>query len=239
MSTAKGMGGRLCNKVIMNLCCSIISEKNNLKIDYEYEDECNKLGLNLFHGDKEYENTIVLTESNYLGLLNDSLQSNIRINSFFQTKDISNFLVKYLRLKDVQTKIMNANPYSNRYDNNNDIFIHVRLGDTISFNPGLRYYETAIPKIKTNIYISSDSIHHEICQTLIKKYNAKVVQLNEVNTIQFGSTCKHVVLSHGSFSAVIGFLSFYSNIYYPEYDMKKLWYGDMFSIPEWSKIKYL
>jgi len=36
---------------------------------------------------------------------------------------------------------------------------------------------------------------------------------------------------------VIGYLSFFSNIYYPPYEKGKIWYGDMFSIPGWKEIK--
>ena len=39
--------------------------------------------------------------------------------------------------------------------------------------------------------------------------------MDPVKTIQFGSTCKHIVLSHGSFSAMIGYLGFFSQVYYP------------------------
>ena len=38
---------------------------------------------------------------------------------------------------------------------------------------------------------------------------------DEVNTIHFGSTCKNIILSHGSFSAIIGYLAFNSNVYFP------------------------
>ena len=64
-----------------------------------------------------------------------------------------------------------------------------------------------------------------------------LINSQEIPTIQFASTCKHIILSHGSFSAIIGYLSFFSNIYYPEYEKDKIWYGDMFSIVGWNKIK--
>lgn len=59
--------------------------------------------------------------------------------------------------------------------------------------------------------------------------------MDEIHTIQFASTCKHIVLSHGSFSAVIGYLAFFSNVYYPAYG-DTMWYGDMFSIDGWKKL---
>jgi hypothetical protein len=43
-------------------------------------------------------------------------------------------------------------------------------------------------------------------------------------------------LSHGTFSAMVGYLSFFSNIYYSEYESDKIWYGDIFSIDGWNKI---
>ena len=65
--------------------------------------------------------------------------------------------------------------------------------------------------------------------------NIKLIQCDELKTIQFASTCKNIILSHGSFSAVIGYLSFFSTVYYPEYELNKIWYGDMFSIKNWIK----
>ena len=41
--------------------------------------------------------------------------------------------------------------------------------------------------------------------------------------IQFGSTCKYVILSYGSFSAFIGYISFFSKVYYKKIDEKTSW----------------
>jgi hypothetical protein len=81
-----------------------------------------------------------------------------------------------------------------------------------------------------NLFISTDEPKHEIITQLIAAYpNATIVFHNPVKTIQFGSTAKHVILSHGSFSAIIGYLSFFSTVYYPKYG--RMWHGDIFSIP--------
>jgi hypothetical protein len=74
-------------------------------------------------------------------------------------------------------------------------------------------------------------------QTLITTFpNAKLIEDNEIRTFQFASTCKHVILSHGSFSAIIGYLAYESTVYYPSYNVGVMWFGDMFSIPKWIKI---
>ena len=106
-------------------------------------------------------------------------------------------------------------------------------------NPRLNYYLKAIENIGNfdNLYISSDEITHQIISSICNKYPKSLilVNCNEIDTIQFASTCKNIILSHGSFSAIIGYLSYYSNVYYPEYEKNKIWYGDMFSIDGWIK----
>lgn len=92
------------------------------------------------------------------------------------------------------------------------------------------------------LYISTTSdeasLNSEIIRELIKLPNATLFLEDEIKTIQFGSTCKHVVLSHGSFSACIGWLSFFSNIYWSEIDESKRWCGNMFIENDacWNKI---
>jgi len=31
---------------------------------------------------------------------------------------------------------------------------------------------------------------------------------------------------------------YFSEVYYPKYDLENQWYGDMFSIPQWNKIEF-
>ena len=115
------------------------------------------------------------------------------------------------------------------------------MGDVEQYTPGLNYYLKTITSIEfDNLYISTDSITHPIIHQIIQKYpNTKIIEYNEINTIQFASTCKHIILSHGSFSAVIGYLSFFSTVNYPEYEPTKIWYGDMFSINNNNWIKHI
>lgn len=86
-------------------------------------------------------------------------------------------------------------------------------------------------------WVSSDSPAHEICQRLLAEFPGLVVwsDPDNVRTIQFASTCRAVVLSHGSFSATIGNLAFDSLVYYPPYPAApaQMWFGDMFTMPGW------
>lgn len=59
----------------------------------------------------------------------------------------------------------------------------------------------------TQIYFSSDTIHHPVCQTLAREYGAKFIQANSLDTILVFSQFKNLILSQGTFSWWAGFLN--------------------------------
>ena len=241
MTSTVNLAGRLGNHIIRNILVSIIAEKNNLHVEYSYYDEIKSIGINLFIGDLKYDDYIVLVNSNLLDYINsDNIKSNLFINDWFQSNKISNYLYNYLQQENIKKNIINNNIFNERYNNNNDVFIHIRLGDVEKYNPGFEYYDKILSSINfKNGYIGSDSFNHEICQNITKKYsNIKFFDCDEISTIKFASTCKFMIMSHGSFSAIIGYLSFFSQIYYPEFKENKIWCGDIFSIPNWNKISF-
>lgn len=234
-------GGRLGNQIIRNLAVSLIAEKHDLFVEYSSRYSIERLGIKLFVGKKKHKNCKKLNMDNYFAVLNnDTLTKNLDPNDcYFQNKEITNLIYNHLHSDDIIDNIMNKNQFKERYLSNNDLFIHVRLGDTVQYNPGIQYYLKAISKIKyDNLYISTDDKSHPIISEIAKNYpyQTHLLMYDEVSTLQFASTCKHVILSHGSFSAVIGYLSFFSEVYYPEYEEGKMWYGDMFSIDGWNKV---
>ena len=241
--TSTGNVGRLGNQIIRNLAVSLIAEKHNLKVNYYNKDLIEKLGIELFSGDNTHETTNLLTEDNYFSIYNsDNLNYNFgEINNFFQTKEITNLLYNYLNTEKVRSNIITNNKFKEKNEKNNDLFVHVRLDDAAKFNPGITYYINAIKNINyDNLYVSTDDKNNNMISELLKIYpNAKLINFDEINTFQFASTCKHIILSHGSFSAIIGYLSFFSDIYYPEYELNKMWYGDMFSINNWNKLNII
>lgn len=246
-TTLKGKG-RLCNQIIRNLCVSILAEKHNLYVIYSNKDLINKLGMYLYSGSNRFNKNIELNDENFFDVYHaSSLDANVCPNqAWFQTRTISHFLYDYLRTDDVKRSIMDLNPFKSRYGTNQDIFIHIRLTDTATWNPGLSYYEEALDAIVTdtglsnaNIYIATDQPNHILVRTLLENHvnHAKLLNMNEIETIQYGSTCKYVILSHGSFSAFIGWISFHSEVYYPKYQRaSEIWFGDMFSFPHWKDI---
>lgn len=214
----------LCNYIIRNIALSLLAKKYNLKANYAYENVLkDNMGLILYSGSNTYTHTINVNNNNYLDILfsKDDKYNNNNFNlnnDYFQSEEITNIIMNYLRDSQQQLSLKSKNPNYNLYKNNNNLFIHIRLGDAKKYNVGLYYYLNAIKNIEyTNIFIASDSLDDELIKSIQKIYkNVTLIKMDPIKTIQFGYVCKNIILSHGTFSAIIGYLSFDSNIYYPE-----------------------
>jgi hypothetical protein len=219
MSKTNANNGRLCNQIIRNLSLSILAKKYDLYVDYSnYDNINNNLGIELFVGKKKYDKTIKINGDNYMNYYNNNIENNANFDfmgSYFQNENITTILHNHLRNK--MKNIIDKNPYKERYNNNNDIFLHIRLTDAKKFNMGIDYYIHCINLLKyDNIYIGSDNFNDNLIKKIKTLYPKVIlVKKNPVKTIQFGSTCKNIILSHGSFSAVIGYCGFFSDIYFP------------------------
>ena len=233
--------GRWGNQIIISLAVNLIAEKHNLMVHYTPGGKRAEmvLGIQLYQGSKKHNNVRILRNDNFMDILNQStIDYSLVSDDFFQTKEICNLMYEYLR-NNQKESIISKNPFHTRYENNNDLFIHLRLGDMAKRNPGIDYYLECIERIEyDNIYFATDSFQSPMIHRLKEKYPTIQYIKDESVVIQFGSTCKHVVLSHGSFSAIIGYLSFFSDVYYPNYSRAKIgvWFGDMFSIPGWIEV---
>ena len=108
MTSTTGSNGRLGNQIIRNLAVSLIAEKYNLNVNYYNKELINKLGIDLFSGTNTYKNIQYLNDDNYFSLYNcGTLDYNLNPNhSYFQTKDISNFLYNYLHTDKIKSNII-------------------------------------------------------------------------------------------------------------------------------------
>lgn len=250
-------GGRFGNIFIRNVVSDKIAQKNNLTFKYDKYDDIKRLGITLYtNGKNTYDNTLIITDKNInFVLFNEPCyqkylkgknilfaQNNYNPFKIYSAAWCQNMMTaQYINdfVVGQQKDIMKNNSYNERYNNNNNVFVHVRLGDIVQSNlyTEYDYYDKALSMIKFDVgFISSDSINHDICQKLICKYQLEPFESDEIDTIQFASTCKNIVLSSGTFSWVIGIFSFFSTIYYPE--IKKKWHGDIFIFPKWIKVIY-
>jgi hypothetical protein len=128
------------------------------------------------------------------------------MRDYFQSQEITDIIHRHL--KEQKDHIIDKNTYKERYQHNNDVFLHIRLHHATCYNVGVDYYIHCIKmldsKMPNNIYIGTDDFNSELIKKIQTLY-PKIILFKEdpVKTIQFASTCKHIVLSHGSFSAMI------------------------------------
>lgn len=229
---------RFGNLFFINMFLNIMSMKYNLKCSYKHVAQFSKLGIHFYKGDNTYDRHLLVTEDNFMYILRHNLEPcNIIItnNVWFQTTDFCKILYTYFKVEKVRNKIINKNIYNARYNKNNDLFIHVRLGDVKKQSyESFDYIDTMISTIDYDeAYITSDNIEDAFCQKLIHKHQLRIYIANEHDTIMFGNTCNNILMSGGTFSWMIGFLAFYSkNIYTP--NITKKWYGDIFIYDNWK-----
>jgi hypothetical protein len=235
-----GLAGRLCNHIIRNLYVSFIAEYNDLAVQYSYEKEIDRLGIRLFKsGTKTYETTIIIRDEDCNTYLDTHFSCNIFVDWLAaQNHDFALRLFHHFRYALVKQEIQAANYYKERYNKNNDVFVHVRLDDAAQWNPGFAYYDLALQTIGVESgFISSDSPYHPFVSILASKYNLQLVETNEVETIMLASTCRHLVLSHGTFSWIIGALAFDASTVYIPPKSYGSWCGDIFTMPGWKIIE--
>jgi len=250
--------GRFGNQFIRNMAYHFIAKKNNLFITYENYELIKELGVSLFtNGNNYYSEHIIIDETNFFDYIDSNtplLTTNIKLIPrttyahndeifYAQTSQFAKYLFNYFQQPEIKNQIIEHNIYKERFNNNNDLFIHVRLGDVPHLNPGFDYYDKILSNQQYKIfftkgYISSDSIDHDICKRLINKYNLEIFNQSELNTIMLANTCKYIILSNGSFSWLMGlFGSFFdSQIYYPIPEIH--WHGPIYEASKsWIGIK--
>jgi len=217
MSSCRG-GGRFGNKVIRALAMTQFAEKFDLQMNYQDKEQIEKLGVELFVGKQKYDSCRRLNYKNFSDYFaKKTIDFNVTTQgAYLQIKQISDSTHSYIMSDKIMSRIIKHNHHAGRYNNNNDCFVHLRLGDKAAANPGFKYYDSIISKLKfDNLYVASDSLNHDIIQQLKIKYpDLKIYNSAELTDIMlFGSTCKYVVLSYGTFSAIIGYLAFFSVVY--------------------------
>ena len=234
---------RFGNLFFLNMCLHFFSLKFDLQSSYKYETWFDELGISFHKGSRIYAKNLYITDYNFLHVLDSDLSpQNVIIHNqvWFQTAEFCHRMRAYfLENPSLLQKIQQKNRYKMRYKKNNDLFIHIRLGDVLEKTASIiSYYRSAmecLPQGFGHGYISSDSLDHPFCQEMIQKYNLKAIDLDEIKTIQFASTCRNIILSGGTFSWLIGFFAFHAeNIFYPNVPDK--WYGDIFCFPHWNRI---
>jgi hypothetical protein len=237
-----GLAGRFANHVLRNLYASFLAEAGNISFVYSYDDEMKQLGIPLFRsGEKTYPETAIIRDEFFSDLLDKPVNYNIFVDwCSAQNHIFALRLYNYFRTTQVMKSIQEANKFKARYGANNDVYVHVRLDDAAEWNPGFDYYDAALTAcvaqgVKGG-YISSDSPNHPTVLVLAAKYNLQLFEGQEIETIMLASSCKNLVLSHGTFSWLMGSLGFFSSVYIPHPRFLKKWCGPIFDMPGWMVV---
>jgi len=226
---------------LINLALHFIAKKNNLKVEYQYYNKFNLMGIELFIGDSTFdkEMTISLHDSNFFQfIIGQNINKNVLIasNMWCQIPEFITYIKTYFETEIPKNRIINCNKFKTRY-NNNDVFIHVCIKEIPNprFIQTIDYYDKILSNLQFDKgYIYSDCIDNIICQMLIIKYKLNILNFNDIELVMFSSTCKNIILSSGLFSWIIGFLSYNSNVYFPKVIYK--WHGDIYIFKKWKEI---
>lgn len=242
MFTNNKTPGYLGNKFICNMVVYLLSKKYNTGSQYEKDegewpavlggqykyDGFPKLGIYFNNEINDFEKIHLLSDVEVDQYLNHNIQidrnTNYVVKEYCQRPHTIKHIVNYFSNNENELckSVISNNKYKCRYEKNNDVFISIRAGDVFTKSdrpvvPEQRFYENVIDSLKNkydNIYLASDNVEHDFCQNLIKKYKITPYVTNHIDTVLFGSTCKYVIISSGSFCFLIALLSFFSDKVY-------------------------
>jgi hypothetical protein len=225
--------GRLGNAMFRNCAASILSKKFDIKVERYLELEKLQILHPRFYeqGTKIYEHQVEVRYRNFLQILQQNdINYGLNLICPCQSKE---FVLTY------KEEILNQFDLQRNQQHKNDLFVHVRLGDCIEKNrvPSLEYYIQAIEQANFEKgYISSDTPSHEIVTYLMSKFNLALYENKPAETLNFAKDFGSLVLSNGTFSWWMAFLSKAESIFYPYGGPK--WNGDIFVFSEWTPIKF-
>lgn len=218
--------GRLGNILLQDIGASVLSKKFDLVVT-NYLKNYEHIQVDLHQGKKIILNDpLQVSDDNIDEILKkESLDCALELTTYFQTK----FFVTQFK-NEIKNHVS-----KNVVTKKNGVFIHVRLDDATCRNPGFNYYDECLKQLSfTEGFISSDTPNHKIVNDLVNKYNLQLYQNSASNTILFAKDFDNLVLSGGTFSWWIGFLSQASNILYPKNHLD--WHGDIFVYNNWNGI---
>jgi hypothetical protein len=222
--------GRLGNNLFQYIAAYIFAKKFNLKISSDIV--ANNFNLPLLESGIVGDTKIDVDDSNFMCLLeSDSLElAHYHFVGYYQIKE---FILKYRH----EIKSLFKLDYDNQ--DSDEVFISYRIGDLngLRLMLPIEYYQDALSKLNFNKgYITSDSPDHPNVINLMREFNLEIYDASPLDTINFAKNFNNLILSEGSFSWWMGFLSKAENIYYNE--RSRFWHGDIFVLPEWKALKY-
>ena len=220
--------GRLGNRLFHNLAASALAEKYDLATEYDEDEAFTQLGLPLAFGsrrmvagpailvdDARFEELIAAPSSSVL-----DARFQLSTSSFFQYHAFACRSRAWLRSPFVRNALLAANPWRERANANDDVFVHLRLGDIDKTHPhSSRAYTDYISAIvnvtatdggrkKGRIVVASDEPNRFEVRAIVDHFSGEILDLDRISTWQFGMLCKHLVLSESTFSWAVAAMHF-------------------------------
>lgn len=157
-----------------------------------------------------FNDFVKLTDENYFEHLENPIPNKgYHLNGFFQHERL---------LVDYRKEILNLYklPKSDFMPSKNDAFVACRLGDSSKRTYcAFGYIDNHLKASRDSydkVYVTSDVIDHPSLVDLIKKYNLTIYQEHPLDTILFAARFNNLILSAGSFSYWMAYLSEATNI---------------------------
>ena len=212
--------GRLGNRMLINTCASILSQKYDLKVE-EYV-ETPGITLNYCMSGRMLDMVKVRDEE--LLDLTEPIKTGLDLGEcYFQVGDF---------LSSIWNELTGFIPKAT--ESKEGAFIHVRLGDVAHLSPPFSYYEECIKRSgATTGLVSSDSLTHDTVKK-IEEMGFAVFDRDPAETMLEAAKYHTLILSKGTFSWWIGMMSNASQIYYPV--DSHTWHGNIFEVTNWTPI---
>ena len=208
--------GRLGNKMIQYAAAHLFACHTGIKLDPDFA----RLGfIKRFNisppKGKIFKEFIDINESNYFKYyLNPTGSTGYNITGYHQT---SEFLCNH---RDFILDLYKCDAQL-EHIRENDCYIHARIGDLLNnLNRNMAYFQLDYleQQLQTTrntyntAYISSDTINYPPLVELINKYDLTIYHSDPLDTILFAKNFNNLILSAGSFSYWMAYLSEATNI---------------------------
>lgn len=208
--------GRLGNNMIQYAAAHLFACKTGIELDRNFArlDFIKKFNIRVPQG-RVFKESIDINQSNYFQYLNNTNENiGYNITGYHQT---SEFLCDH---RDFILNLYKCEVSRNGISSN-DCFIHARIGDLLNsrfrkmayFKPDYLEQQLQTTRAAFNtVYISSDTIDYPPLVKLINKYELTVYQSGTLDTILFAKNFDNLILSAGSFSYWMAYLSESTNV---------------------------
>ena len=225
--------GRTANNLVQYIVGHFIAIKYGLKLVAGKPINSNNINFISTENGKIGNNLVIVNDDNLLDIVSGNKHfdsPHFRLDGFFFNRIFFESFEEEIKKNMIIS-------YDDSIDKNS-VLIHYRIGDLKNTRMVLpiEYYQEALELSKFQKgFITSDSLNHDFCRKLISEYKLTPIEMEPSETINYCKDFNNLILSEGSFSWSIGFLSRAKNIICSS--RFNLWHTDIF-FDKWKKLNW-